>query len=82
MEVEHHQIERKLILEGPIFHFHDYGRKGIPSFFFGAKKHPLLLSAKEHKGQVVSTGVFLSANHLTKHFFGDKTKLSMYGLFA
>ena len=23
MEVEHHQIERKLI-----FHFHDYGRKG------------------------------------------------------
>ena len=30
MEVENHQIERKLILEGPIFHFHDYGRKGKP----------------------------------------------------
>ena len=28
MEVENHLIERKLILEGPIFHFHDYGRKG------------------------------------------------------
>ena len=28
MEVENLPNERKLILERPIFHFHDYGRKG------------------------------------------------------
>ena len=27
MEVENYKNERKLELEGPIFHFHDYGTK-------------------------------------------------------
>jgi len=31
MEVENYLNERKLILEGPIFHFHDYGRNGMAS---------------------------------------------------
>ena len=37
--VENHLIERKLILEGPIFHVHDYGRKGT-SQQKGFIKHP------------------------------------------
>ena len=35
MEVETTLIERKIILEGPMFHFHDYGRKcNLPTHVF------------------------------------------------
>ena len=36
MEVENYKNERKLKLEGPIFHFHDYGTKGMSCVCFGA----------------------------------------------
>ena len=55
-------VERKLLLEGPNLHFHDYGRQGISvwgNFFFSQKE----TSAK--KNMVIVMDLFVEAQNAT-----------------
>ena len=58
-------IERELLLEGPIFDFHDYGRKCIPTI------HVQVYS--ESRG----SHIFIPPSHgfetITSHFTGDSS---------